>query len=162
MIENPRFYKMSQNYALTITLNPRYRTIGSIEQFDQTGYRIGEILASKFPHCKLTLIAEFTKSYDIHYHGVISFDISHILKDENLCLIFRDTFRKDRMIGYVLLKPIDNQPVWNEYIRKDYIETKKYLGGKNPVIIDDYNIFGQASNYFEYANENDDNIVYIT
>jgi len=170
MAEKPSF---TQDYAITITLDPRIRSKGTAEQHIYMRSSLEAILkdritstvahakglkAQEVPRPRLTLVAELTQSCDIHYHGIISFPMTYGLRCPYIFMrnIFRDKYlgnpkkmeQKD-YIGYMVLRPIDNWDTWSEYISKtiDDFKTRVKLG---PIICDDYEIY-EAEDFLQYS-----------
>jgi len=132
--------KWSQQYACTLTLHPKVRKYTAEEQYEMFAHQLVNVLQTKFPNIKLTLVCELTKTYDIHFHGIISFDLSSLRKNQNLARMFRDTFRGHPYIGFVLLKQITEDVVWNEYILKSTADFETDIN-KYPVLIDNHKIY---------------------
>lgn len=137
----------SWKYALTLTLLPKVRTMTAEEQMSRYRQEIVPILRKFFPNCKLTIVAELTKTYDVHFHGTIQFDMTHMRGIVNPCRYFRDKFRRHKLIGFVLLKVIDNEDIWKDYISKGlkefYADT-----GEPPVLVDDDGMLNSIPRHF--------------
>lgn len=132
-----RAIKHTQQYAITLTLHPKVRKMNAEEQYEEYAHQCVSELKRLFSNCKLTLICEMTKTFDIHFHGVISFDMATLRSNQNVPKMFRDSFRNHKYIGFVLLKVIDNQSVWNEYIMKSLKDFEKDTG-KFPLLINEF------------------------
>lgn len=117
------------DYAFTLTLNPRIYLDIPESQFDQTYTHVYEKLKSITNN--FTLVAELTKSDNIHYHGVI---------DLNQRRKFNDKFRKDRYIGFKCIKPLGDATGWKNYITKDLKDTTSSIN-RRPIINDHYRWF---------------------
>lgn len=133
----------SVDYAFTITLKPKRMFQQEPEkQFDETMYHLVGLLESI--NSKYSMVIELTKSFNIHYHGVIKFPL-HDNNGEYDCMkTFYSLFRKDSKIGYVYLKQVTEMSIWIEYLCKDLYKTNQCVG--RPIIIkDDYNLFKQYS-----------------
>lgn len=81
---------------------------------------------------KISLVAELSKNYNVHYHGIIS------LKGSKRKFI--NYFRNDKKFGFVNASPIKNEENVFSYIQKDVVNTYQELD-RRPIIKDDYNIF---------------------
>lgn len=105
--EHPRSCK----FAITITLKPMLFKNTATEQYDETYLPLHRLLkALCFEH---TVVAELTKAFNVHYHGVV------VMPDWGNCRKrFVDAFRKSRSFGYVCIKMIDDEQGWYDYIRK--------------------------------------------
>lgn len=121
----------SVDYALTITLKPLMYKEDAEEQYRQTALNISKL----FPKCKLTLIAELTQQYNIHYHGIIS--VPSTLSSQPRKYVF-DKIRKYSKLGKTTVDQVDDYEGWVVYLNKDLQETSKTV---YPIIRDDYNIF---------------------
>lgn len=130
-------HNYSVDYSFTLTLKPKRLFQQEPEkQYDNTMYHVVNMLNSL--NAKYTLIIELTKSFNIHYHGIISF----LLQDNEFdCMkSFYSLFRKDEKIGYIYLKQITDFPGWIEYLRKDLYKTFMCVG-RRIIIQDNYNVF---------------------
>jgi len=132
--------KYSQDYAITVTLHPKVRKFTAEQQYDKFAHDVVLIeLLKLFPKSRLSLVCELTKSYDIHFHGIISFNMALLKANTNVPRWFRDKFRNQSIIGFVLCKVIDNKDVWIEYILKSLPEFNKDMQ-RQGLITDDYGI----------------------
>lgn len=121
-------------YAFTVTLRPiMFKTVAEV-QFDNSYNDVCDIL-DKYK-IKYTLVAELTKSFNIHYHGVCSFPIN---LSNNVMKWFHDKFRNLKKLGFVNIKVMEDRG-WIEYIFKNLKETKEGIN-RRPIIKD----------MFEYA-----------
>lgn len=124
----------SIDYGITVTIRPKWYKMLPEDQFDLT---VAEITGKLNGYqCKYTLIAEFTKSYNIHFHGILHFTE----KQKDYIRLLYDIFRNSRYVGFIMVKPVDNYNEWIEYITKDIKETYKTLICRHPVIRNDYMI----------------------
>lgn len=131
--------KLTQCYALTVTLQPKARLDSAKQQYETFAPLVEQQLRAKFPNCKLTLVAELTKSFDIHFHGIIQFDLLCLGKVQNIPRYFRDMFRRHNKIGFVLLKVMTDEKVWLDYIGKALDEF--YLDvGEQAIVCNDHDI----------------------
>lgn len=162
----------TQDYALTVTLNPRIREKGTAEQHiymrsyiecilkDRIMQYVADYKGIKMKDLKrprLTLVTELTKSYDIHYHGILSFPMSYGLRCPEIFMrnLFRDRYKgnpakmeqKD-YIGFILLKPVEDWGKWSDYIAKDIDDFKQKMK-MGPIICDDYEFF-EAEDWLAY------------
>lgn len=124
----------SVDYSFTITLRPKCFTHEPEIQYDDTNFHVRARLASISPH--FTIVAEVTKAWNIHYHGIIKF----VLKDKVDCAKrFHARFRNDNLVGFVNIKQITDYNGWCEYIVKDLQKTTESIG-RRPIIRDDYGV----------------------
>lgn len=127
-LENPSGY--SQCYALTLTLKPHNYRFTIEEQYEKLNIEI-----KKLDKCKLTIVAEITKTYNIHAHGFIKLNSN--IKDNKKYIY--DTFRKSKVIGFLYIKDVDDHVKWLSYILKEYHQTRNILHCKDPTLIDQLN-----------------------
>lgn len=126
----------SVRYSLTVTLKPLQYKEFAEKQYDNTCmYLINKLTML---NCQYTLVAEMTKACNIHYHGTIEFLKCHKNQHHRKYLI--DHFRNDKMIGYVCMKQITDEPGWIEYIKKDIVGTTEVLN-RRPILKDDFDYF---------------------
>lgn len=126
--------RYSQQYTFTVTLLPRQHDVPAEEQYDRTSGELERLLTTAG---KITLVAETTKNFDIHYHGTIQMKLSYV-RQRNILKLFKDMFRGSRLFGYVDIKVCTNEPGWIEYITKGLKEFKDTVG-RLPVIVDSLN-----------------------
>lgn len=122
----------SIKYAFTITLKPSMYKYTSEEQYDKTYMLTFKHLKSRC--LRLTMVAEHTKAFNLHYHGIITLTVN---KHQNIVKKFVDSFRNHPFIGFVNVKPMENEQGWIDYIKKDLVCTKSALG-RPPLISDDF------------------------
>lgn len=121
----------TQGYAFTITLKPHVRKMTCEEQYDKFTPYVIKTLEGFYPNCLYTMVGEMTKSYDLHFHGIIKFQTNKRIK--NLLKHFCDTFRGDKIIGFVLLKVMDDDQGWLTYMGKALDEFQASTG-REPII----------------------------
>lgn len=138
----------SQKYALTITYLPKIRKYGTEEQYARYTHDTIKYIQSKFLGTVMSVVCELTKSYDIHLHGIIQFNMMGLRRNINICRYFRDAFRNHPYIGYVLLKPIEDEVGWINYLQK-HIEDFERDVGKQPILIDDYDLLLDYKHFCE-------------
>lgn len=131
----------SVDYSFTVTLKPIVCTAPPEYQYDRTYLEI--IKRLRCLNCKITCVAELTKNYDIHYHGIISFNVLSKSYEKD----FKDLFRSSRIFGYNYIKQIDDMPGWSQYIGKD-LNSFRDIMNRPPILIDEYNIFETIKNDF--------------
>lgn len=133
MLEKPAY---SVDYTLTITLRPKCYIHEPERQYDDTY----EYLKKKLTGLTqaFTLIAELTKSYNIHYHAVIKFPIT----SKNVLKNFYKQFRNDPLIGFIKIEQMINEHKWREYISKDLSHTLDAINRRS-IIYDYYDWFDE-------------------
>lgn len=125
----------SVDYAYTLTLRPKMYSKEPESQYDETYEYVRRKLSSLTQH--YTLIAEITKSFNVHYHGVLKFElVPKMVCDKE----FHRCFRNDTYIGYVNISQIKNDVTWKEYLKKDLVHTLNSLN-RRPLIWDTYDWF---------------------
>lgn len=125
----------SVNYALTVTLRPLMYKHEPEHQYDVTYDYVRRKLLSLTEH--FTLICEMTKSYNVHYHAVLSLP----LNDTSDCQKkIHKLFRNDPNVGFIYVKQVTDFDKWIEYIRKDIVKTCSVLN-RRPIIHDWYDQF---------------------
>jgi len=136
-IEKPNLFE-TVKYSFTITLKPHLYKFTNTEQFDLTSDLLVKDL-SNMGITKVTMIAENTQSFNIHYHGVITWFLTcGTMKD--IRNRFIDSFRRHKNIGFVNIKQIDDEVGWKNYISKELEET--YINtDRRPILKDDFDYF---------------------
>lgn len=120
----------SVEYAFTITLRPKVFIHEPERQYDDAcGYVNKKLMALCQDH---TLIAELTKNYNVHLHGICRFSL---YKKRDCMKDFYSCFRNDNIVGYVNIKQIDNLTNWITYITKDLTKTYNAIN-RRPIIYD--------------------------
>lgn len=121
-------------YSFTITLKPKIYKYEPYEQYDLATDNIHKILRTLCE--KITLVAECTKSYNIHYHGMCTFN-----KYKNFPLKeWFSAFRNDLYVGFTKIEQTLNEERWTQYIKKDIYHTTNSINRRS-IILDDINIF---------------------
>lgn len=126
----------SCTYAFTITILPKHYYLPGTEQYDLVVDSLISILRD-IGVCS-TLIAENTKAWNIHFHGMIKFETTD--KRRKPCeKRFHDAFRGSRFFGHVNISQCMDRDTWETYIKKDIQLTRASID-RPPVILDDYEI----------------------
>lgn len=134
--------RVSQKYAFTVTLKPKLYDHNAEDQYDKTSTVLEQSLAKVGHH--FTCVTELTKSANIHYHGVIDFEMNH----PNFIKKFHDHFRcrcsnkyKCKcLFGYVNIKVLEKEDGWKDYISKELKVTYDSIS-RRPIVRDDFNYF---------------------
>lgn len=121
--------KYTQQYAITITVNPKFYSLTLEEQYDLLQEELNDICNVNEIH--LDLIVELTQSFNIHGHGYIS--IPRKQSTESPPKRIHDFFRKSKIIGHIMVKPIDHYNGWYDYCVKEFRTTKQNMM-RDPVI----------------------------
>lgn len=122
----------SVRFAITVTLRPALYRYTSVEQYDMTSDELVKHLLSEC--IKVSLIAEHTKNFNIHYHGIVT--MRHIINGSCQKRLV-DSFRKSKHFGFVCIKQIEDEEGWIDYMSKELLETSSLLG-RMPILIDNF------------------------
>lgn len=139
----------SYEYAFTVTLKPKLYDHDATEQYDNTYHILFETLLRISFKNQFTLVAEQTKAYNIHYHGIIILPLK-----VNCMKYFHDSFRKSKIFGFVNIKQITEQQIWIDYISKSIKETRDCIN-RPPIIYDwkDYIKTEELTNCISHISE---------
>lgn len=124
----------SVDYSLTITLRPKCYIQEPEQQYDATYEYILRILRSLTEH--LSLVAEVTKSFNIHYHSILQLPLG----DGNCLKKIYKAFRNDPIVGFIKCDQTVDKATWIGYLKKDIIHTYNSIN-RRPIIYDHYDIF---------------------
>jgi len=100
------------------------------KQFDETKNDI--VMSLRSVSNKYTLVTELTKSFNIHYHGLIELQGSK--------RSFVNLFRNEKKIGFVQCNPLYDEEKVATYLSKD-LEFNQNELQRRVIINDDYNLF---------------------
>ena len=125
----------SADFSFTITLPRFMHTLKPLTQYLKTY----DLIVRELKDHKLTLVYEFTQNYNIHYHGIVSFNKA-LLKDKIPGYYWANLWRKYKQLGFNSIKQIDNFEGWSGYIREDFNIMKQAFPNINPIIINQHNI----------------------
>lgn len=117
------------DYALTITLHPRLYKMLPDEQLAQSIPEIKKLLSNY----RYSLVYEFTKSFNIHFHAIVSTCRTY----SSVSLHLHNQFRRSKYCGNIYVRQIEDWDKWVNYLKKDLSSTRK-LNNLYPVIQDDY------------------------
>lgn len=131
-------------YAFTVTLRPKLYAEPAQAQFDKTYFTLYTLLKSLSAD-DLTIVAEQTKNFNVHYHGIINFIYDPRVFAPKL---FTDAFRNHKLFGFVNIKQIDDLSGWMEYIKKDLPLTKQCIN-RPPIIKDSKNHLKQSLDLYQ-------------
>jgi hypothetical protein len=137
--------EFTQSYAFTITLLPKFNKLTTRRQLHRTYEYVLEFLQ---PH-KVSLVYELTKQMNIHYHGIINFKYS-VIRDKVPILYWYNLLRRQSTVGYTVLKPMEDEEGWKEYITKDVMITLKTMSNQthlSPILSNKHDL--------SYCSEND-------
>lgn len=118
------------DYFFTVTLLPIMYKKDIDKQYDDTANEL--YVSLKILSEKITLVAELSRNFNVHYHGIIRLDGSKRK--------FVNMFRGDKKFGFVNLSLIKSAEKVYAYISKDIKISTEELG-RRVIIHDDYNVF---------------------
>lgn len=118
-------------YSFTVTLKPILYSLEANEQYDVTYSNLVRLL--KNLNVCITMVSEYTKCFNIHFHGIIQFKTPN----KNHMKQFYDLFRKNKLFGFVNIRQIDDLENWIKYMKKDLHE----FTDRRPIIIDEFGEF---------------------
>lgn len=129
--------KLSQQYAITLTLNPKLFKLPPLLQRNALQGVLNELVGDE--KLDLSVCCEFTQNGNIHAHGFVRVPL---LNNKNPIYQINYAFKKHNdIMGYITVKPIDKYHGWLHYCLKDYEESKIELDGESPVCIDNMGDF---------------------
>lgn len=126
-------------YCITLTLKPKLYVATPENQVDYSDLFIRFMEAKG---AKLTLVAELTKQYNIHYHGYI--ELPKKLSKNPIKYIY-DVLRKMEYYGFTCIKPCTDYEGWYQYMIKDYYHTKDNIN-INPILLDGLDEYEEIRN----------------
>lgn len=128
---------MSQQFAITLTLNPKLFKHNVLQQRSILQGTINTIDASN--KCTLGLCCEITQNGNIHAHGFVKVPLEG---KKNPIFRIHDVFRPYMdIIGFICIKPITTYHNWLHYCLKEHASTVLELDSENPIIIDEMGDF---------------------
>lgn len=123
----------STKFAITITLDPSMYGHDIETQYDMTIKPINEKLREICSEFELR--PETTKDANLHYHGTLTMKKEIIKKykyADTIIVKIKDKFRtlryKKKIIGFIVVKKIDNLEKWSNYIVKESPVIEDLLG----------------------------------
>jgi len=127
-------------YAITLTLKPKLYNHTIEEQYD-----LAKPIITNLHYGQMTVVAELTKSFNVHFHIILKRDKSlRCIGPKGRPVSFErslyDRFRNSDIIGYVNIKKCTDKSGWISYISKD-IQTTKADMARRVVVIDELNEF---------------------
>lgn len=132
-------------YAFTITLQPKLYKLKPEEQYDKTYMHVAKLLKSM--NTDVDLIAELTRSANLHMHGIIRF--KNFKPKTNLMVMFHNSFRNDSFVGFVNIKQITDEKKWLDYIMKDVNTTLESIH-RPPIILNEIHIKKYENNIIDF------------
>lgn len=132
--------------AVTLTLKPKLFTESVDEQYQRAKLELN-VLKNVY-NLRLTLVVEFTKSYNVHLHGFC--DLPMKIGRKNPCHRLYDIFRDSKVFGFACIKECTEDNIWLEYISKNLTYTTSELS-HSPIMFDDFDRFGFGEEFAEAA-----------
>lgn len=150
--------RISHKFSFTITLKPFVTSCPPVRQYDMTHNFIKYTLEEHPQVHRVTMVAELTKTCNIHYHGMIDFVFpqEQPLDQINVRNIWFDIWRTEGIpkldlrqkhyctlhhIGFTDFRPVTDERGWIEYMKKDF-KTFKDTVRRLSMIVDDHHCFG--------------------
>lgn len=124
--------------AFTLTLLPKeYK----YKPNTQLWHAVNEIESILDHHGhKYSLCYELTKAYNVHFHGLIDLN-RETLRGRDPFLYWYNLWRGSTVCGYSVIKQIEDEPKWIEYILKDVLRTQEILPlFAHPILKDKHNL----------------------
>lgn len=127
-------YCTQSDYLLTITLNPELYRYSSRIQLKKTFDNLENIL--KILCDRYYVVAELTKTSNVHYHGVVSWDKTKQYHKDRLQDILKcsRTLGSNLYINPMISTPEESLRVW-EYIHKEDVRTHSVINSKKSLYI---------------------------
>lgn len=119
--------EISQKYFVTITLKPYMYSKTAGEQYDQTEGDLRKLC--EYYDCGGKVVAELTKGFNIHYHGLIDFN-THLKYPQ---MAFIDNLRRLKWVGRSQIEPALHENDVSKYLSKDLKKTKDMIL-RDPII----------------------------
>lgn len=120
-------------YEVTLTLAPVCYKWSSVIQFTET-VKILRKLYSRGYIRNASGIAEYTHTFNIHYHLLVDF------KTRQDAVMMLNHLRKYKQFGKKSCEQVRNEPNYREYMCKDIKDTHDILG-LCPIVFDDLKVF---------------------
>lgn len=148
---------MTIEYAFTVTLRPKMYSYPASDQLALTARKLVLELGSLAGSNDFCVIAELTKTYNVHYHGIIRFPLGRFVRPmEAFHNFFRKLYASTPHNGCFAQggsKGIDIRPVsdfngWKEYLCKDMKESKVILK-TGPIIYNGNKLFTDDEYYLQ-------------
>lgn len=121
-----------ETYAITLTIQPKHYKDDINTQYYNSKAEIDQCPYS------LSLICEFTKSHNLHFHGLVSLPKPKRGTSKGAIHNF---FRKCKYIGFIYITDITEMRKWLQYCFKEVEITKLDLDFAPSVIIDNVEQF---------------------
>lgn len=133
------------DFSIVLTLKPYMYVHAPKTQFSMTEDELWKACQGY----KCTFIAELTKEYNIHYHGIIYFE------DGKHRARWLNRLRKCKSFGRKYIENIVNDKLHMDYIAKDIALTESIIE-QFPVVRDSYDVLlrkNELIKYFKYDEE---------
>lgn len=128
---------ISVKYFFTVTLKPICFRDDAITQYNKYAPMLDNLLIQS--GLDVTFVAELTKSHNIHFHGIIRYDLRLVPRPVDK---FHNTFRKHKHFGFVNISQIEDYQKVVDYMSKDLDKTANEIGLiLRPIYKDDFGIF---------------------
>lgn len=139
------------NYAITVTLKPN-RRLDHNQKDDLARDELQSWIEKHKKAFKWSLVTELTRSGVPHYHGVLRvmsvLPTSYPIRWLNLYL--NRQFNSTKILGFVMVKSLDDWPTWRDYCLKEIHQTKDLMASF-PIVIDECDFL--PSHFEVYADQ---------
>lgn len=125
-------YKLK--YELTVTLKPCMYKYSAIEQYRMTRESIKVIVGDY----DSTIVAELTKTCNVHYHCLIGVPDNFSIKDKEKVVNRIRNYNKT--LGRFTFEQVRYEESFKAYLKKAIEETEEIIG--NPIVRDYFGILG--------------------
>lgn len=119
-MEKPNY---SQIFAVTLTLLPKIYKLTPQRQYLKGLRQILGLFKRHGVICN-TLVPELTKNYNVHFHGAVYLPL---LGKQGPKEKWYNIFRQDDVVGFTLIKEVEDYGKWEEYMYKNLEETRTVL-----------------------------------
>lgn len=123
-------------HFVTVTLQPKMYGKSCRQQLRSTSRKLLCELNNVSQRYKF--VAELTNKCNIHYHGMVAFNVNDTLNAEVCNLILQDNLKKHGCFGFVDSEAIKDIDKVSTYINKDLDKTDKVLNPRNKIKLEIY------------------------
>jgi len=121
-------------HFVTFTLQPKLYGKSARQQlratFNKANYELQRVCKS------YKLVAELTKSCNIHYHAIVQFDQSEFFTIYDHCLILLDNIKSSNVFGRTESEEIRDFAKTQTYLTKDIAQTNRILNPRGKLSLD--------------------------
>lgn len=132
-LETIEDYELMTHFV-TFTLHPNMYGHIARQQLRKTIQKLEKELRRVCKH--YVIVAELTKQCNIHYHGLIQFDINEFFEADDLRLMLLDNLKIVKEFGRCDIDPIKDMTKVFDYCKKDIKKTENILNPRGKTKID--------------------------